>query len=874
MLAEGRLAAVRQLHADESVPAALQGLVEVACRLLGAPSGQVSLLSEVQLVAAGTGAAAASVGTTGPLDDSLCTLTAADREPLALSDARLDPRAAALGPVTGGTVRAYLGVPLHDADGEVLGSLCVFAPEPRDWAPGDVATLELLARAVVNELTIAGRMVDAEAERLRWTLAVDAAGVGSFDYDPVSGQLAWDARLQELFGYTEGEFDSTLDAFNARLHPDDVERVAQAIEATVRGDGDLDVEYRVLLPDGSARWLQGRGKTLRDENGTGVRLLGAAYDTTDVHEPRTSRLLEAMPSGFLSLDTEWRFTVLNTAAERLLGHHRDELLGRTIWEAFPGTVGNEFEEAYRTAVATRTPRTIEAFYPAPLNTWYEVLCWPTPDGLSLYFSDITARKAAAAEAQAASARLALLAEVNSALLAADDVPAEVAALPRRLVPLLADTCFVTLLQDDGRPLDVGSWHADPARREALEQYVARRLDAMPTGSPVARVLATGQPVRSDADEILALLAPGPVRELFDELASREGLALPIHGRGRLVGVLSLFSDAGRARGADDEATAQEIAYRIGLALENARMARAQSQIAEGLQRNLLTPPPERDRVQIVVRYVPASESARVGGDWYDAFPQPGGSTMLVIGDVVGHDVEAAAAMGQLRSLLRGIATYGGDGPAEVLHGLDASMDLLGTRTLATAAVARLDTGDDGATRLVWANAGHLPPLVLHADGRTEFLAGGRPDLLLGVEPGARRTEHVRVLAEGSTVLLYTDGLVERRSSDLDAGLQRLRAAVGDLAGSTLDELCDGVIERLVEGRPEDDVALVAIRLHGPGMAGRPAGHSSPVREMDPKDPSTLYSEGPVAAEPPDDDVPETSPVPDSGGVGPGPDDLD
>ncbi len=818
LLGESRLAAVRRLRVDETVPAAIDGLVAASCRLLGAASGQVSVLSDVQLVAGGAGSARAAVGTTGPLDDSLCTLTAADRRPLALRDARLDPRAAPLGPVTAGSVRAYLGVPLLDRGGEVLGSLCVFDPAPRDWTPEDVGTLQILGRAVANELTMAVLDLEHESERLRWTLSVDAAEVGSFDFDLLTGELVWDARLQELFGYADGEFDRTIDAFNARLHPDDVERVSQAIEATVRGDGDLDVEYRVVRPDGPPRWLQGRGKTLHDENGTAVRLLGAAYDTTDVHEPRTSRMLEAMPAGFLSLDTEWRFTVLNTAAERLIGQSRDELLGRSIWEVFPDTVGNEFEAAYRTAVDTRTPQTIEAFYPAPLDTWYEILCWPTPDGLSLYFSDITDRRLAAHEAQVASARLALLAEVNSALLAADDVPAVVADLPRRLVPLLADGCFITLVQEDGRPQDVGCWHADPARRDALVQYTAHRVESMPAGAPVARVLATGQPVRSTADELRVLMPDGPARSLLDQLDGQDGLVLPIHGRGRLVGALSLFSDVGRTHSADDEAAAQEIAYRIGLALENARLALAQSQLAEGLQRNLLTPPPVRDPVGIVVRYVPASESARVGGDWYDAFVQPGGATMLVIGDVVGHDVEAAAAMAQLRSMLRGIATYGDGGPAEVLRGLDTSMELLGTRTLATAAVARLEQSDEdcaeGRTRLVWANAGHPPPLLLHADGSQEFLTGSRPDLLLGVDPAAQRTEHVRTLERDTTVLLYTDGLVERRGSDLDEDLQRLGNAVHDLAGRTLEELCDGVIDRLVDGRPEDDVALVAIRLHG------------------------------------------------------------
>jgi serine phosphatase RsbU (regulator of sigma subunit) len=291
----------------------------------------------------------------------------------------------------------------------------------------------------------------------------------------------------------------------------------------------------------------------------------------------------------------------------------------------------------------------------------------------------------------------------------------------------------------------------------------------------------------------------------------------MRGRGRILGLLTLYFGAGSTVEDADLATAQDIADRAGLALDNARLYTAHQQLAEGLQRSLLTEPPQPDHGQIAVRYLPAAEAARVGGDWYDAFLQPGGSTMLVIGDVAGHDTEAAAAMGQLRGLLRGIATYSDAGPVEVLRGLDASMTTLQTSTLATAAVARFEQTpeevDRGVTRMRWANAGHLPPLVIDPDGRVAALASWKGDLLLGVEPGVRRREHVIALERGSTVLLYTDGLVERRDADLDAGLVRLRDTLVELADRPLEELLDELLERLVHGRPEDDVALVAVRLH-------------------------------------------------------------
>ena len=296
-----------------------------------------------------------------------------------------------------------------------------------------------------------------------------------------------------------------------------------------------------------------------------------------------------------------------------------------------------------------------------------------------------------------------------------------------------------------------------------------------------------------------------------------GDRLPLRGRGRILGLLTLFFRAGTSPSDEDLAAARDVADRAGLALDNARLYGQQQQLAEGLQRSLLTEPPEPDHAEIAVRYLPAAETARVGGDWYDAFLQPGGTTMLVIGDVVGHDTAAAAAMGQLRGLLRGIATYSDAGPVEVLRGLDASMATLQMRVLATATVARFEQTPEerehGVTRLRWANAGHLPPLVVNPDGSVAELPAWTGDLLLGVDPEARRRESVVTVERGSTVLLFTDGLIERRDADLDQGLLRLRECLVEVADRPLQELCDEVLERLVHGRPEDDVALVAVRLH-------------------------------------------------------------
>jgi serine phosphatase RsbU (regulator of sigma subunit) len=359
----------------------------------------------------------------------------------------------------------------------------------------------------------------------------------------------------------------------------------------------------------------------------------------------------------------------------------------------------------------------------------------------------------------------------------------------------------------------------PARRALLERYAAARLDAMPVTSPVVRALL-GETVAADASEVRAAMVEGEARELLRLLDPTSAVTLPVRGRGRTLGALTLYLDGDRRMTGAEQATAQEIADRAGLALDNARLFSQQVQLAEELQRSLLTDAFVHEHVEVVVRYLPAAEAARVGGDWYDAFNQPSGATMLVIGDVVGHDTTAAAAMGQLRSLLRGIASYSDGGPAEVLRGLDAAMAQLRVDTYATAAVARLEQTpeerDRGVTRMRWSNAGHLPPLVIHPDGSLAALAEWRGELMLGVDPATPRGESVVVLDRGTTVLLYTDGLIERRGGDLDEGMARLRGAAAALGARPLPELCDELVDRLVHGRPEDDVALVAIRLRPQG----------------------------------------------------------
>jgi serine phosphatase RsbU (regulator of sigma subunit) len=374
--------------------------------------------------------------------------------------------------------------------------------------------------------------------------------------------------------------------------------------------------------------------------------------------------------------------------------------------------------------------------------------------------------------------------------------------------------------------DVGWWHADPDLRPVLDRYARLRLDALTDDSYVARSLSSREPVvvpKDAAEAITAVLAPGEAQELCRRLDPEAAVVVQLRGRDRTVGLLSLFrGPTGGAFSREDLQTLDEIAARAGLALDNARLFAEQRDLAEGLQRSLLTPPPEQPHLQVAVRYEPAAQAAQVGGDWYDSFLQREGSTVVVIGDVVGHDTAAAAAMGQVRSLLRGIAVHSGEGPAAVLRGVDEAMQTLQVDTTATAVIARLEQSPGerqrGATRLRWSNAGHPPPVVVGPDGSCTTLSAGESDLLLGLDPATPRAEGEVTLERGSTLLLYTDGLVERRGQSLDEGLARLSEELAELTGQdlSLEALCDQLLRRLLPERPEDDVALVAVRLQREG----------------------------------------------------------
>jgi PAS domain S-box-containing protein len=661
-------------------------------------------------------------------------------------------------------------------------------------------------------------------------LAITAAGVGTFDWDLVEGTLVWDDQLIDLFGYDTSTFDRSIHSFEARLHPEDLLRVREDLKSAIDNRGEFVSEYRIILPGGAVRWIGARGRTLVNKHGVPVRLLGAAWDNTvrAESEARVARVMESMTTAFFSLDTSWRFTYVNAEGEMVLGRSRDELLGGNLWDLFPKARGTNFETNYRRAMETGEHVAFDAYYPAPLDAWYEVRAWRTADGLAVYFLDVTARHRNQEMALRSQQRTVLLGRITEELASTLVLEEAAKRLADLVVPTLADWCIVTLIADTSAPgerLSLGQVtvkHADESMEPLLRDYAHARLSLLRNDAIVVRAMETGKPqfVHAGATaEVQDMFEAKDVRSLMAQLAPEAIAVMSLSGRNGVLGMLTVGNSAERGDFTPDEmVTLDHVGARAGLVMDNARLYRQQLDLAEALQRSLLSEPPQPDDVEIAVRYMPAAEAAQVGGDWYDAFMQPTGDTVLVIGDVVGHNSESAAAMSQVRTLLRGIGALGGDGPAEILRKVDKVMETLQIDTDATVVVVRLEQTpqerERGITRIRWSSAGHPPPMVINPNGSVMKLEVPDADVFLGVIPDFDRHEYELTLERGATVLLYTDGLVERRGIPLDAGLDQLDKALTSLQSCTLDELCDRVIERMRPEATDDDISIIAVRLHG------------------------------------------------------------
>ena len=233
-----------------------------------------------------------------------------------------------------------------------------------------------------------------------------------------------------------------------------------------------------------------------------------------------------------------------------------------------------------------------------------------------------------------------------------------------------------------------------------------------------------------------------------------------------------------------------------------------------LQRSLLTSPPQSDTVRIAVRYEPATDLAQVGGDWHDSFVLPDGALAVTIGDIAGHDRDAAAGMAQVRNMLRGIAYSIEEPPGSVMTALDKAMAGLAVDTIATAILARIEpeaTASPGQRRVLrWTNAGHPPPALISPDGVVELLTG-TPEVLLGVLPDSDRADNTRVLEPGTTVVFYTDGLIDRRTQGIDEGFEWLVRTLTRHPSEDPNRVADILLAEQMPGS-EDDVAILVLRV--------------------------------------------------------------
>ncbi|MGW0484609.1 SpoIIE family protein phosphatase [Nonomuraea sp. NPDC003214] len=417
-------------------------------------------------------------------------------------------------------------------------------------------------------------------------------------------------------------------------------------------------------------------------------------------------------------------------------------------------------------------------------------------------------------------RLRLLSRAAEAMANRTSVEEMLGALADVIVPELADGCGVHLVTD----LAEGLAGETTLVVERVATAAGPGLPRMPRFS--------AQRLPSDARFVRAVRLARPFLETFPpgspppdlgpagtrtwlELSRANSLAiLPVSVNGTVAAVVTAATCGDRppiGRAGID--LLRQIFEQAHDALQNVMHFQRTRQIAFALQHSLLADPPRVPGLLITARYRPSLAAAEVGGDWYDSFVLPDGATVLAIGDVAGHDLRAAVAMGQLRNMLRGMVVDRREPPGEILSRLNMATETLYGDETATCVLARIEP-HDGGHRLNYAVAGHPPPLLVTYAGEGRFLtAGANP--LLGVPYPREYVSAREPLPPGATLLLYTDGLVERPGENLDDGLARLSEHAGELARAPLEQFCDEVLSRMpVSG--QDDVAMIALRMPGPG----------------------------------------------------------
>ncbi|OIK00415.1 diguanylate cyclase [Streptomyces sp. MUSC 14] len=719
---------------------------------------------------------------------------------------------------------------------EPLGVLSVLRPAEADTPAGelDQDLLARLAEGLGAELLAlaagdAGAIVwDAEPLGVRPPSRRPAqAGVGRFSWDPRTCAVRADDCLYGLLGLRPGEFAGTDTALAAAVAPADADRILAALRETAAGK-----------PPGAPLTLRAPGGTPRlldlwpATEEPGGRVGGVVFDPGP--GAAADGAADLLPQGVFCLDRLGLVVYVNEAAARLTGRERDLLLGRPLWEALPWLTGPPYDDHLRGALLAADPVHFHAQRPAGAGgeagggDWLAVSAHPGADLLTCTLvpaSRMDTPVGPVAEARppespesppspADHSMTPLYRPIALAIALTDAVTARQVSevvvqelLPafggRRLAIYVLQERHLYLAWESGFP------------QGFLAPFEGTGLDAH---LPGVECLTTGRPLFFESMQQMAAAYPGM------PLDADEGARafLPMIASGRPVGSCILGFDGRRSFTTEERTVLTALAGLIAHAMERAQRYDSEAALARGLQQALL---PHRlsthPRVETAGRYLPGTQGMDVGGDWYDVV-EAGDGIALVIGDVQGHGVQAAATMGQLRSAVRAFA-LGDRPPDEVMCGTNRLLIDLDPGQFASCCYLRLDPATG---RAVVARAGHPPPLLRSPDGRTRVLdlPGG---VVLGVDPHARYPVAGLLLEPDAILALYTDGLVERPGADIDDGITSLRlalgragAAAGRRGGRSLAGVADRLTAtaRLARDRPDDVALLLAAR-----RSARPSG---------------------------------------------------
>ncbi|MFF2786085.1 SpoIIE family protein phosphatase [Streptomyces sp. NPDC058049] len=674
---------------------------------------------------------------------------------------------------------------------------------------------------------------------------LDVLSVAAVVLDTDGRITLWSPQAQDLFGWSAEE---ALGSYAAKLlvAEEYVDLVLELFAKVMAGGGAWAGVFPVRRKDGSTRLVEFRNMRLQDEHGR-VYALGIACDEAVLRGVERDLALSVplvaqSPLGLAVLDTDLRYVLVNPTLERINGLPSERHLGRTPGEALPFLDTDAIEASMRQVLDTgvplldqygigRTPADPEREH-AWSGSYYRL---EDPRGrvigVALMVVDVTDSYRAAQEAAGARRRLDLIARASVTVGTTLDLGRTARELAGLVVADLADIASVDVLDS----VLEGSVATAPGPRTGQALFVALAVAAAyetasvraadpvgerttyPAERLVTRCVSTGRPVlvsHVTGADLVHIARDEAAADLLAQEGAHSYLAVPLTARGQVLGALGLL----RTRNPlpfdhDDVTLAGELATRAAIAIDNARWYQHATDTALTLQRHLLPQPPPRSAgLQLAYRYQPAAAASGIGGDWFDAIPQPQDKTALVVGDVMGHGVHAAATMGQLRTATRTLADLGLD-PARVLRHLDhITAELDGT--IATCVYA---TWDPHRSRCRVALAGHPPPVVIRSGQTPELLdlPAGVP-LGTGGLGGADFENTVLDLIPGDRLVLYTDGLVETRDEALEDRLDLLLRLLAD-PGLPAEATCDRLLAALRHHDAADDVALVIaqVRPHPP-----------------------------------------------------------